>query len=80
VDLTVDGAPIAANFVKVAVNVMRRKGSTKNELPVILRRWFGSQAGHPGTDRQVVFEMRGDAFEMRPFEVAGREVEQLADQ
>ena len=37
-----------ADFVKVALNVIRRRVETKNELPAILRRWFGEHAGRPG--------------------------------
>jgi hypothetical protein len=63
--VTIDGEAYEAIFAKVAVNVVRRAGaprsgeSTKrgeeNELPAILRGWFGPTAGAPGTNRHVTF-------------------------
>jgi superfamily II DNA or RNA helicase/diadenosine tetraphosphate (Ap4A) HIT family hydrolase len=41
------------NFVKVAVNVARRGGSSANVLAEVLRRWFGDTAGLPGTSFKV---------------------------
>ena len=38
------------HFRKVAINVLRRTGSNDNELPGLLRRWFGPDAGRTGTD------------------------------
>ncbi len=67
-DILADGERYEANFVKVAVNVVRRKGSSRNELPEILRRWFGPHAGRPGTNHHVIVEMREDVFELRRFE------------
>jgi len=67
-EIVVENGRYEANFVKVAVNVVRRKGSKTNELPQILRRWFGPEAGHPGTDRHVVFDLHNDLFEMHPLE------------
>jgi hypothetical protein len=55
VSLVADGEPYEANFVKVAVNVIRRPSSEENELPALLRRWFGEQAGTPGTRAEVEF-------------------------
>ena len=54
-DILVEGEPHEANFVKVAVNVMRRKGQSKNVLAEILRGWFGADAGLPGTNQRVIF-------------------------
>lgn len=55
-----------ANFVKVAVNVMREPGSEKNSLSEVLTRWFGQHAGRSGTNNHVVFEPMGQGFRMRP--------------
>jgi hypothetical protein len=55
-----------ANFVMVAVNVMRRPGSQKNELPEVLRKWFGPDAGKPGTRYYVLIERKGNQWRMRP--------------
>jgi hypothetical protein len=56
--IVADGEPYEADFVKVAVNVVRRPGSNENELPRILRGWFGPDAGRPGTNQRVVFQQR----------------------
>jgi len=62
----VDGRPHEANFVKIAVNVVRESDSTKNQLPTILRQWFGPDAGRPGTRHQVVFRREDDAWVLEP--------------
>ena len=51
----VEGTEYAAIFVKIAVNVLRRRGNPRNELPTVLRKWFGPDAGLPGTNFRVVF-------------------------
>ena len=55
----IEGEAHQANFVKIAVNVMRREGSDANVLPDVLRRWFGDDAGQPGTRFQVAFVRGG---------------------
>jgi hypothetical protein len=60
----VKGEEYQANFVKIAVNVLRKPGSTKNHLPDILKTFFGSDAGLPGTSKQVKFEMVDGAYEL----------------
>src|SRR6185369_17041983 len=52
--LIIDDDPYVANFAKVAVNSVHRKGSAQNELPRILRSWFGADAGRPGTSHDVM--------------------------
>ncbi|PRQ01230.1 DEAD/DEAH box helicase family protein [Enhygromyxa salina] len=42
-------------FVQVAVNVARPTGQRTNGLPDLMRQWFGSEAGKPGTDAGVRF-------------------------
>jgi hypothetical protein len=42
-----------ADFRKVALNVVRRAGSPRNELPGLLRGWFGPDVGLPGTRFEV---------------------------
>jgi hypothetical protein len=59
-DVWVDEVLHQANFVKVALNVVTRPGSTENMLPDILRGWFGPQAGQPGRSHAVLFETSGD--------------------
>lgn len=53
VDVIVDGEPHVARFVKVACNVLARPGASDNVLPDVLVRWFGEDAGEPGTDHTV---------------------------
>jgi hypothetical protein len=68
-DLRIDGAAYSANFVKVALNVVRRADQPEgeNELPRILRGWFGPDAGAPGTRHAVELEQKDDgAWELRP--------------
>ena len=65
-DLRVDNETVSANFVKVAVNVARRPGSDENVLPEVLHRWFGPDAGKPGTRHQVILRRDGDVWELRP--------------
>jgi superfamily II DNA or RNA helicase/HKD family nuclease len=42
-------------FVKVACNVARPEGGNDNQLPVLIRKWFGEKAGLPGTNFTVKF-------------------------
>lgn len=60
------GERYRANFVQVALNVVRREGSTENVLPSILRGYFGERAGHPGTRHRVVFEWEEASLHLRP--------------
>jgi Domain of unknown function (DUF3427) len=62
----VDGQNYEAEFVKIAVNVIRRAGSDRNELPALLRGWFGADVGLPGTNFYVVFEQREDGWHLIP--------------
>jgi hypothetical protein len=40
-NVTIEGESYRANFVKVAVNVIQRADSKENELPALIRGWFG---------------------------------------
>ncbi len=44
-----------ANFVKIAVNVIRRPNADENVLPALMQGMFGPDAGKPGTNHQVRF-------------------------
>ena len=65
-DVQIDGQTYSANFVKVAVNVVRRPGEEDNELPRILRGWFGPDAGAPGTRHAVALEQHGVDWHLAP--------------
>jgi superfamily II DNA or RNA helicase/diadenosine tetraphosphate (Ap4A) HIT family hydrolase len=73
----IGGKPHQANFVKVAVNVVRATESDGNALPAILRRWFGPNAGLPGTDHQVACEATDDGLIFRPIGVRGMDEPEL---
>ncbi len=62
--LQADGVEYQADFVKIALNVMRPLGGGDNVLPAVLRGWFGPNAGQSGARHQVVFENRGGVWEM----------------
>jgi len=69
----VDGKPHQANFVKVAVNVVRAVDAEENLLPAILRGWFGPDAGLPGTDYKIACEPSDEGWLLKPL---GRRVEE----
>jgi superfamily II DNA or RNA helicase/diadenosine tetraphosphate (Ap4A) HIT family hydrolase/HKD family nuclease len=61
-----DGAPWRFRFAKIAVNVAHPVGRASNELPDLLRRWFGPAAGRPGTDARVRFRPSPDGWWIEP--------------
>ncbi len=67
VNLTINDEEYEADFRKVAVNVVRRPGSSDNVLPKILRGWFGDQAGASGTHHWVTLELRGGQWNLESF-------------
>jgi hypothetical protein len=69
--VTIDGQMYEARFAEVAVNVIRKVGSPENELPVLMREWFGPDAGLPGTDFRVAFEPEGEAYRLAPLRRMG---------
>lgn len=66
-----DGSVWTFKFVKVACNVAHPVGESKNQLSELLRRWFGKDAGLPGTDFHVRFEMHEGSWRVRPVGVSG---------
>ena len=68
---TADGDEYVGRFVKIALNVARRRGSTANDLHALLRGWFGPAAGQPGTDHYVELTASPDGWLLRP---AGNDV------
>jgi superfamily II DNA or RNA helicase/diadenosine tetraphosphate (Ap4A) HIT family hydrolase len=66
-DVMAENEVYEANFVEIAVNVMRRKGSQENILADVLRNWFGQDAGLPGTTHRVVFTPEGEnGYRLKP--------------
>jgi hypothetical protein len=66
VRVVANGETYEADFAKVAVNVVRKAESDRNELPGLLRGWFGPDAGLPGTGFTVAFEQKEDAWHLSP--------------
>lgn len=62
----VDGQELEANFVQIAINVLRKPGTTENVLPGILRSWFGPDAGKPGRGEKVSIQMTEGHYQMIP--------------
>lgn len=71
-DVQIDGEKHIANFVKVAVNVIQRPDSTQNELPAVMRRWFGPDAGAPGTNFLVALRKVAGGLTLFPVNPAER--------
>ena len=65
-EVIADGRRYELNFVKVAVNVARADGTDSNALPTLLRRWFGQDAGSPGTDHRVGLRQEGGRWTLAP--------------
>ncbi len=61
-----DGAVWQFRFAKEYCNVARPAGAPSNQLPDLLRRWFGPSAGQPGTDFQVRFRASPDGLWVEP--------------
>jgi len=61
-----DGSVWQFRFVKIACNVARPVGQQRNQLPDLLRRWFGPEAGKPGTDLHVEFRRSPDGWWVEP--------------
>jgi hypothetical protein len=58
---TKDG-PYEANFAKIAVNQLREPDGSSNVLAQVLRKWFGPDAGLPGTRFEVAFSPEARAI------------------
>jgi len=65
-DVRIDGVPHRANFVRIALNVVRRGKVTTNVLPEVLRRWFGPDAGLPGTNYRVTCRATPEGLTLGP--------------
>jgi superfamily II DNA or RNA helicase/HKD family nuclease/diadenosine tetraphosphate (Ap4A) HIT family hydrolase len=66
VELWADGQRFEAQFAKIAINAIYEPGDEDNQLPELLRRWFGEEAGQPGRSESVVCEREGEGWRMRP--------------
>jgi hypothetical protein len=65
-----DGGLWRFRFMKEFCNVARTIGRPSNELPDLLRRWFGPAAGRPGTRFRVRFSRSPNGWWVEP--IAGQ--------
>lgn len=65
-----DGSIWQFRFVKLACNFARPAGAARNQLPDLLRGWFGPHAGSPGTAFQVRFHAGPDGLWVEPEQAA----------
>ncbi|HUG15394.1 MAG TPA: cupin domain-containing protein [Thermomicrobiales bacterium] len=63
-----EGEEYEANFVQIAINVMRKPGTTENVLPELLQAWFGPDAGKPGRGEQVSLDLIAGRYRMTPID------------
>ena len=64
--VSINGTTYEANFVKIAINVIRLTDTDGNVLPEIVRGWFGPDAGQPGTDFRVRIQRSGGEWAIEP--------------
>ena len=63
---TANGVVYTGNFAKIALNVAHRAGQPGNVLAELLRSWFGTDAGQPGTVQYVELVHGEPHWQMRP--------------
>lgn len=63
---TANDVVYTGRFVKIALNVAHQGGDSRNVLPDVLRSWFGSDAGQPGTAQYVELLPGQPYWHMRP--------------
>jgi hypothetical protein len=61
-----DGEEYQANVAKIAISVLTASQGSRNILPDVLLRWFGPDAGKPGTWCRVVLSKQSDTWTMTP--------------
>jgi hypothetical protein len=65
-----DGAVWQFRFAREFCNVARPAGRARNQLPDLLRGWFGPRAGRPGTRFEVRFVASPDGLWAEPVQAA----------
>jgi superfamily II DNA or RNA helicase/diadenosine tetraphosphate (Ap4A) HIT family hydrolase/SOS-response transcriptional repressor LexA len=65
-----DGAVWQFRFAKEFCNVARPAGTARNQLPDLLRTWFGPRAGQPGTAFQIRFHASPGGLWVEPVQAA----------
>jgi SOS-response transcriptional repressor LexA len=61
-----DGAVWQFRFAKEYCNVARPSGTSSNQLPDLLRGWFGPRSGQPGTAFQIRFHASPNGLWVEP--------------
>ena len=61
-------------FAKEFCNVARPMGGPRNQLPDLLRRWFGPRAGQPGTAFELRFHRSPDGLWVEPVQATVTEL------
>jgi Domain of unknown function (DUF3427) len=56
-----------AHVGETAIDVVRREGAEGDELPSLVREWFGADAGLPGTRHEASLTRDGAAWRLGPF-------------
>ena len=69
---TANGVVYTGNFAKIALNVAHRAGQPGNVLADLLRSWFGTDAGQPGTVQYVELVRGEPHWQMRPAPAVAR--------
>jgi superfamily II DNA or RNA helicase/diadenosine tetraphosphate (Ap4A) HIT family hydrolase/HKD family nuclease/SOS-response transcriptional repressor LexA len=65
-----DGSQWVFKFVKIACNVASPLGTEENQLTLLLRSWFGEDAGAPGTHFQVAVTYSESGWTVAPVAVS----------
>lgn len=77
-DVRVDGGVWTFRFAQEFCNVAFPAGGNRNQLPDLLRRWFGPSAGQPGTAFEVRFYASPDGLWAEPLGGAVLELQRHA--
>jgi hypothetical protein len=65
-EVAIDGEPYLLDFAEIEVPVARRTKDGSNELPSILRGWFGTDVGLLGTLNVVVLRQENGKWQLAP--------------
>jgi hypothetical protein len=66
VPIVADGRSLDAHFTNSAIDRVSAPDGDANELPGLLRGWFGADAGRLGRSESVVCERHEDGYRIRP--------------
>jgi hypothetical protein len=66
VNVMIEGQRYVGLFRNIALNKVHQPQSEKNLLPNLLRRWFGTEAGMPGTAQNIIIRRGSVGWEVAP--------------